>query len=62
MVLLHAGAGDLKWVIPSGWGDVWTPLVDTAVPGGPAGGHQYAPRGAVPVVGRSLVLLKRGTA
>jgi isoamylase len=61
MVLLHAGADDVKWVIPTGWGDVWTPLVDTAVPGGPADEHQYAPRNTVPMMGRSLVVLKRGT-
>ncbi|MGH7685985.1 MAG: glycogen debranching protein GlgX [Candidatus Dormibacteria bacterium] len=57
MVLLHAGEEDVQWLIPRGWGDRWSVLIDTAAT------DSAAPRAVrsgdhAGVVARSLQVLR----
>jgi len=59
MVLLHSGDVDITWVIPPGWGDSWSFVLDTANPSAAEGSLQFRPRDKVPVLAHSLVVLRR---
>ena len=59
MVLLHAGDAPVPWVIPSGWGDLWSVFADTAERDiTPSTRHHHAGE-EMTVAGRSLVALLR---
>ena len=50
----------LGWRIPTGWGDSWEVVLDTALePGVDAGRHVFAPGESLAMTSRSLVVLLR---
>jgi isoamylase len=59
LILLHAGEADTRWTLPTGWGDEWEMLLDTAVPDEPEGRRRFRGGGMVRLVGRSVVILRR---
>ncbi len=59
MVLLHTGSIDITWVVPPGWGDEWSLVIDTADPEVAPGSSTYRPRERIPVRAHSLVVLRR---
>jgi glycogen operon protein len=58
MVLLHSGAAAIEWLVPQGWGDVWTVLVDTAQPGDGSEGARVRAGHHVHVEARSLIVMQ----
>jgi len=59
MVLLHAGENSVGWIIPSGWGDLWSVFADTAERDvTPSTRHHHAGE-EMTVAGRSLVAMLR---
>ena len=58
MVLLHSGANDIEWLVPQGWGDVWTVLVDTAQDQDGEEGQVVRTAAHIVVHARSLVVLR----
>jgi isoamylase len=61
LVLLHAHHEDTAWQLPSGWGDYWEVILDTARPDEAPGTRQAREGGPLQVVARSLVMLRRAT-
>jgi isoamylase len=59
MVLLHAGDDPVEWVIPSGWGQLWSVFADTGEPDARPASRQLSPGEAVSMKARSLVALLR---
>jgi glycogen operon protein len=59
LVLLHAHWEDVAWRLPTGWGERWEVLVDTARPEERAGARTAAAGAELPMVGRSLAVLRR---
>ncbi len=59
MVLLHAGEEPVDWIIPSGWGDLWSVYVDTAERDVTTSTRHHHPGDAVAVAARSLVAFLR---
>ncbi|MGA7989001.1 MAG: glycogen debranching protein GlgX [Candidatus Dormiibacterota bacterium] len=59
MVLLHAGDDPVDWVIPSGWGQLWSVFADTGEPDPRPPRRQLSPGEAVTMKARSLVALLR---
>ena len=59
MVLLHSGPGDIEWLIPQGWGDTWTVVVDTGDGGAPAEPAGIRSGDHISVRSRSLVVLRQ---
>ncbi|MBV8196138.1 MAG: glycogen debranching protein GlgX [Candidatus Dormibacteraeota bacterium] len=57
MVLLHAADTDIDWVIPPGWGDAWTLMIDTAQ-SGPTPARSLQPRARLHMTARSLAVLR----
>ena len=58
MVLLHSGPNDIQWLIPRGWGDMWTVLVDTGDGGAPAEPARVQAGVNISVRSRSLLVLR----
>jgi isoamylase len=59
MVLLHAGDEAVEWIVPSGWGDLWSVFADTAdLTAMPSTRHHH-PGDVVVRAPRSLVVLLR---
>ena len=59
LVLLHSHHEDVAWTLPSGWGDRWEVLLDTARPAEAPGLRDVEAGATINVVGRSLVVLRR---
>jgi isoamylase len=59
LVLLHSHHEDVAWTLPSGWGERWEVLLDTARPAEAPGVRDFEAGATVNVVGRSLVVLRR---
>ncbi|MGH7746997.1 MAG: glycogen debranching enzyme, partial [Candidatus Dormibacteria bacterium] len=59
LVLLHAGAEDIEWRLPTGWGKRFEVLLDTARPEEAAGSRAAPAGGRLTVIGRSLVVMRR---
>jgi glycogen operon protein len=59
MVLLHAGDDPVDWVIPSGWGELWSVFVDTAEVNAEPSTRHHHPGEALTVTARSLIALLR---
>jgi len=59
LVLLHSSHEDITWQLPTGWGAQWEVILDTAAPDEPAGERRCAEGERLPVVARSLVVLRR---
>jgi len=59
LVLLHSHHEDVAWTLPSGWGDRWEMLLDTARPTEAEGAREFDSGATVNVVGRSLAVLRR---
>jgi glycogen operon protein len=59
MVLLHAGEDQVGWIIPSGWGDLWSVFADTGERDVTPSTRHHHPGEEVTVAGRSLVALLR---
>jgi isoamylase len=58
LVLLHSHYEDTLWQMPTGWGSRWEVLVDTARPDEVAGTRTVGAGEALPMVQRSLVILR----
>jgi isoamylase len=59
MVLLHAGDDPVEWVVPSGWGDLWSVFADTADMTAMPSTRHHHPGEAIAMTARSLVVLLR---
>ena len=59
LILLHAGASDIDWKLPTGWGDHWEVLVDSAAPDEQSGTRTFEGGAAVRVQARSVLVLRR---
>ncbi|MBV8526749.1 MAG: glycogen debranching protein GlgX [Candidatus Dormibacteraeota bacterium] len=59
MVLLHSGAADIQWLIPKGWGDTWSVVVDTGDGGAPTEPASIRSGDQIKVRSRSLVVLRQ---
>jgi glycogen operon protein len=59
LVLLHAHHEDTTWRMPTGWGERWEVLLDTALPEEAAGTRCCAAGAKLRMVARSLVVLRR---
>ncbi|HEX6488005.1 MAG TPA: glycogen debranching protein GlgX [Candidatus Dormibacteraeota bacterium] len=59
LALMHSHEDELEWTLPSGWGERWEVLLDTARPGEAAGLRDFEAGGTLRVVGRSVVVLRR---
>jgi isoamylase len=60
MVLLHAAENDVEWVVPSGWGQSWEVVLDTASIADAGGKGRMCQAGErLRVSSRSLVVLRR---
>src|SRR5579864_1180108 len=57
MVLLHAAEEQVGWIIPSGWGDLWSVFADTGEHDVTPSTRHHHPGEEVIVAGRSLVAL-----
>ena len=62
MVLLHAGPDAVAWHVPPGAGDEWSIVVNTAADDDSGDERVFRAGESVPVEGRSLVVLRRGSA
>ncbi|HEV7465144.1 MAG TPA: alpha-amylase family glycosyl hydrolase, partial [Candidatus Dormibacteraeota bacterium] len=62
LLLFHSSHEDTLWQLPSGWGDDWEVILDTAAPEEPPGTRRCRGGEALPVVSRSLVILRRASA
>jgi hypothetical protein len=58
-VLLHAGDDPVQWVVPSGWGSLWSVFADTADMTAMPSTRHHHPGEVVVVAARSLVVLLR---
>ena len=59
MVLLHAGDDPVEWVVPSGWGELWSVFADTADMTAMPSTRHHHPGEAIDMTARSLVVLLR---
>ena len=59
LVLLHAHWEDVAWRLPSGWGERWEVLLDTALPDEAPGARTLSAGEELTLVGRSLAVLRR---
>ncbi len=59
LVLLHSSHRDTLWQLPSGWGEDWEVILDTDRPEEAPGSRRCKGGKALPVVARSLVILRR---
>ena len=59
MVLLHAGKDKVGWIIPSGWGELWSVYADTSERDVTPSTRHHHPGEEITVAGRSLVALLR---
>jgi len=59
MVLLHAGDDPVEWVVPSGWGELWSVFADTADMTAMPSTRHHHPGEAINMTARSLVVLLR---
>jgi len=59
LILLHAHHEETLWQLPRGWGERWEVLIDTAARGE---GRSLGEGEALPVQGRSVVVLRRDVA
>jgi isoamylase len=62
LLLFHSSHEDTLWQLPSGWGDEWGVILDTAAPEEAPGTRRCRGGEALPVVSRSLVVLRRASA
>jgi glycogen operon protein len=62
LLLFHSAHEDTLWQLPSGWGEEWEVILDTAVPDEPPGARRRRGGEALPVSSRSLVILQRTSA
>jgi glycogen operon protein len=61
LVLLHSHHDDTVWKLPTGWGDTWEVIIDTARPDEIPGARWLrGGDGELKVAARSLVILRRG--
>jgi glycogen operon protein len=58
MVLLHSGEGAIEWLVPQGWGERWTVVVDTGEPVNRTEGRRVRAGEVIGMQGRSLVVLR----
>ncbi len=62
MLLFNADSNDLDFFLPiGGWGEVWEVAIDTNQPLLPDGSVTFKAGDSVPLVGRSLMVLRRAT-
>jgi glycogen operon protein len=59
LVILHSHHLDMQWHLPSGWGDRWEVLVDTAAPGVQDPARVIGASDRLLVTARSLLVLRR---
>ncbi|HEY7927322.1 MAG: glycogen debranching protein GlgX [Candidatus Dormibacteria bacterium] len=59
LVILHSHHLDMQWHLPSGWGDRWEVLVDTAAPGVQDPARVIGASDQLLVTARSLLVLRR---
>jgi isoamylase len=59
MVLLHAGDDPVEWVVPAGWGDLWSVFADTADMNAMPSTRHHHPGDVIAMTPRSLVVLLR---
>jgi glycogen operon protein len=59
LLLFHSSHENTLWQLPSGWGDEWEVILDTASPEEEPGTRRCHGGEALPVVSRSLVVLRR---
>jgi glycogen operon protein len=59
LVLSHAHSDDTTWTLPTGWGERWEMLLDTAVPEEDAGARHFAAGETLPLTAHSLAVLRR---
>ncbi len=59
LVLLHSHHDDTVWRLPSGWGEGWEVILDTARPDEIPGARWLRGSGELEVTSRSLVVLRR---
>ncbi|HEX3605718.1 MAG TPA: glycogen debranching protein GlgX [Candidatus Dormibacteraeota bacterium] len=59
LVLLHAHYEDVAWRLPKGWAEHWLVLLDTAQPDEAEAARRIGAGASLPVVSRSLVVLRR---
>jgi isoamylase len=59
LVLLHAHWEDVAWRLPTGWGERWEVLLDTALPDEWPGARTLSAGAELTLVGRSLAVLRR---
>ena len=59
LVLLHAHYRDVGWKMPTGWGDEWEVILDTAEPHERPGHRRCLAGETLDVTSRSLVVLRR---
>jgi glycogen operon protein len=62
LLLFHSNHEDTLWQLPSGWGEEWEVILDTAVPDEPPGTRRCLGGEALTVTSRSLVILRRASA
>ena len=58
MVLMHAGDDEVRWLVPRGWGEQWSVVLDTAVDG-ELGPRSVGAGETVTLPGHSLLVLRR---
>ncbi|TMD93395.1 MAG: hypothetical protein E6I76_14730 [Chloroflexi bacterium] len=59
LVLLHSHWEDVAWRLPTGWGEHWEVLLDTARPEERAGARTVAAGADLTLTARSLAVLRR---
>ena len=55
----HAGDDPVEWVVPSGWGDLWSVFADTADMTAMPSTRHHHPGEVIAISPRSLVVLLR---
>jgi glycogen operon protein len=58
LVLIHSSHEDTEWQVPTGWGELWEVLLDTAAPEEPEGARHVAQGKPLTVTSRSMVVLR----
>jgi len=59
LLLIHAHWHRANWRLPTGWGDAWEVLLDTARPEEAAGSRRLAAGETLPMIPRSFAVLRR---
>jgi len=61
LLLFHSAHKNTLWQLPTGWGEVWEVVLDTALPDEPPGTRSCHGGEALTVTSRSLVILRRSS-